>query len=136
MNGNNDAGVDDDMKLEQESGLKWWEVAASERVVFTGGISLQLYDTSGRTILTLVIYRYNYLHYCPNWVILCALIHDTACVADCIASSDEFSVGKDRVGSRGLFEVLTLYFTGHTGKITKTLSQDGRSQQRFPIPIC
>ena len=38
MNGDNDAGVDDDMKLEKGSGSKRWELAAGERFVFNGGL--------------------------------------------------------------------------------------------------
>jgi hypothetical protein len=40
MTGDNDAGVDDDMRLEYGSGSKRWELPAGERLVFNGGLSL------------------------------------------------------------------------------------------------
>jgi hypothetical protein len=40
----------------------------------------------------------------------------TASIAVYVASNDECSVGKDLVGSHGLFTVLSRYFTGQTEK--------------------
>jgi hypothetical protein len=65
-------------------------------------------------------------------IILCALIYDTACIADCLATDDEYSVGKDSVGSHDLFEVLSLYFTGQTEKNNEKPWSEWPESTAFP----